>query len=99
MRRNSCRTAWSNHTDARLSRMFSTFEGHNLELTLDLFNVLHLIDSDWGQVRGSDGSLLELVGYDPAKGRGVYHRIDAAREWVDQDASRWRMQLGARYSF
>jgi outer membrane receptor protein involved in Fe transport len=99
MRRNSCRTPWSNHADARLSRMFSTFQGHNLEFMLDVFNVLHLIDSDWGEVRGADGNLLELVGYDQARGRGVYHRIDAAREFVDQDASRWRMQLGARYSF
>jgi outer membrane receptor protein involved in Fe transport len=99
MRRNSCRAPWNNHTEARLSRVFSTFEGHDLEFMLDVFNVLHLIDSDWGQVRGADGNLLELVGYDQARGRGVYHRVDSAREPIDQDASRWRMQLGARYSF
>jgi hypothetical protein len=99
MRRNSCRLPWSNHTEARLSRVFSTFSGHDLEFMLDVFNVLHLIDSDWGQVRGADGSLLELVGYDQARGRGVYHRIDAARDYVIQDDSRWRMQLGARYTF
>jgi hypothetical protein len=99
MRRNSCRAPWSNHADARLSRVFSTFQGHALELTLDVFNLLHLLDADWGQLRGSDGSLLELVGYDEPLGRGVYHRVDAARAFVDQDGSRWRMQLGARYTF
>jgi hypothetical protein len=50
-------------------------------------------------VRGSDGSLLELVGWNAALGRGVYHRIRAVRNFMDLDASRWRMQLGGRYTF
>jgi outer membrane receptor protein involved in Fe transport len=99
MRRNSCRAPWSNHADARVSRLFSTFRGHTAELTLDIFNVLNLLDRDWGRVRGSDPRLLELVGYDRALGRGVYRRIDAGHTFVDEDASRWRMQLGARYTF
>jgi hypothetical protein len=99
MRRNSCRSAWTSHTDARLSRIFPTFKGHALELGLDVFNVLHLVNPRWGRVHGSDGSLLELAGWDAALGRGVYHRIRAVRNFVDLDASRWRMQLGGRYTF
>ena len=41
----------------------------------------------------------QLVGWDGALGRGVYHRIRAVRNFVAQDASRWRMQLGGRYTF
>jgi hypothetical protein len=99
MRRNSCRSPWSNQADARISRLFSTFGGHSMELTLDVFNVLHLVNADWGTVRSSQTVLLALVGYDRAQGRGRYSRVPAARDAVDLDASRWRMQLGARYSF
>ncbi len=99
MRRNSCRSAWTNHTDARLSHIFPTFKSHAMELGLDVFNVLHLVNPHWGRVRGSDASLLEMVGWDAALGRGVYQRIRAVRNFVDQGASRWRMQLDARYTF
>jgi hypothetical protein len=99
MRRNSCRSAWANHTNARISHIFPTFKGHAVELGLDIFNVLHLVNPRWGRVRGSDGSLLELVGWNAALGRGVYHRIRAVRNFMDLDASRWRMQLGGRYTF
>jgi hypothetical protein len=99
MRRNSCRSPWSNHADARISRVFSTFGGHAMELTLDVFNVLHLVNADWGRVRGSDAILLALVGYDQAQRRGVYSRVPVRLNGVDLDASRWRMQLGARYTF
>jgi hypothetical protein len=99
MRRNSCRSPWSNHADARISRVFSTFAGHSMELTLDVFNLLHLVDAEWGRVRGSDTILLALVGYDQARRRGVYSRVPTGRNRVDLDASRWRMQLGARYTF
>jgi Carboxypeptidase regulatory-like domain len=99
MRRNSCRHPWSNNADARLSRVFSTFRGHSMELVLDIFNVLHLVNDEWGKIRGSETVLLELVGYDQARGRGVYQRIPAVHNGVDRYASRWRMQLGARYTF
>jgi outer membrane receptor protein involved in Fe transport len=99
MRRNSCRSPWGNNTQARLSRLFPTFGGHSLELTLDVFNLLHLLDKDWGVVRGSDDRLLELKGFDPANGRGVYRLLDPHRRFIDQDGSRWKMQLGARWTF
>jgi hypothetical protein len=70
-----------------------------MELSLDIFNLLHLVDADWGTYRSSDTVLLELAGYDQARGRGIYRRLSAARDRVDEEASRWRMQLGARYSF
>jgi hypothetical protein len=79
--------------------VFPVLAGHSLELSLDIFNLLHVIDSDWGLVRASDDHLLELVGYDAVAGRGVYRLLEASRGFIDRDASRWRMQLGARYRF
>jgi hypothetical protein len=99
MRRNSCRSPWSNHTEARLSKVFPTFRGHALQVSLDVFNLLHLIDSDWGVVHGANNGLLELVGYDASKGRGVYRLLGTHPGFIDQDASRWRMQVGVGYTF
>ena len=100
MRRNSCRNPWVNNTNARLSKLFRTLRGQSLELTLDVFNLLHLLDGDWGSVRAVDGTgLLQLVGYDAAQSRGVYTLQIPQRRALDFDASRWRMQLGARYVF
>jgi hypothetical protein len=99
LRRNSCRFPWENHSELRLSKVFPVLAGHSLELSLDIFNLLHVIDSDWGLVRASDDHLLELVGYDAVAGRGVYRLLEASRGFIDRDASRWRMQLGARYRF
>jgi hypothetical protein len=44
-------------------------------------------------------SLVELVGYDTAHSRGIYHVLDPVRNELDVDATRWRMQLSARYTF
>ena len=75
-------------------------QGQSLELTLDVFNLLRLLGTDWGAVRSVDGTgLLQLVGYDAALGRGIYTTQIPRRRALDADASRWRMQLGARYSF
>jgi hypothetical protein len=44
-------------------------------------------------------SLLELVGYDRANGRGIYHVLAPPRHELDVHATRWRMQLSAKYTF
>jgi hypothetical protein len=100
MRRNSCRNPWVNHTSAKLSALLPTIGGHRMELSLELFNVLHLLDGDWGIVRGVEHTaLFRLIGYDVGLGRGIYTLQLPRLRVVDIDASRWRMSLGARYSF
>jgi hypothetical protein len=99
VRRNSCRNPWGATTDARFSRVFPAAHGRSLELTLDLFNFLHLIDPDWGLIRGVDyPPLLQLMGYDATAGRGIYRRLEPTTKAVI-DGSQWRMQLGARCTF
>jgi len=100
MRRNACRNPWVNNTNARLSKLVPTLRGHTLELSLDVFNLLHLLNSRWGVVRGIEHTnLLRLIGYDPALGRGIYTAQIPKLGVVDGEGSRWRMQLGARWTF
>ncbi|HEV8197323.1 MAG TPA: TonB-dependent receptor, partial [Gemmatimonadales bacterium] len=82
--RNSCRNPWTNQTSARLSRVFPTRRGQALELIMDVFNLLRLVGSDWGVLReagggGSEVALLQLLGYEPGLGRGVYQLLPVDR--------------------
>jgi hypothetical protein len=104
MRRNSCRGSWTTLLNARVSKVFGAGQGHSVELISDVFNVLNLFDRDWGVRRVAasflgDVTALGLVGYDHANGRGVYTVVPVDRRVRDVEGSRWRMQLGARYTF
>ncbi|MFL5494967.1 MAG: TonB-dependent receptor domain-containing protein [Gemmatimonadales bacterium] len=105
MGRNTCRNAWQARLDVRLAKTIEAGGDRALELTLDVFNLSHLLDHDWGLVRRTadfgleEVPLLQLVGFDVARQRGMYQLHLPARRHVDLDASRWRMQLGARWSF
>jgi hypothetical protein len=77
-------------------------------LIADVFNVLNLLNGSWGLIRETgtlsgagteDVALLRLRGTDPANGRNVYDVTLPGTQVVNVDASRWRMQLGARVAF
>jgi hypothetical protein len=107
MRRNSCRNPWQTFLDARLSKTISTIGGQSLEISADIFNIPRLLgsvlDNNWGVVKTTSGNenltLLSLAGYSAAMGRGVYKLSLPILRQVSIDASRWKMQFGARYSF
>lgn len=104
--RNSCRQPWFGTVNARLTKAFSTAAGQSLELTADLYNVLNLINSEWGQLRLTSGGgppvrpMLALSGYDAAVGRGLYRLQALVDRFQLQDlSSRWQVELSARYVF
>jgi outer membrane receptor protein involved in Fe transport len=105
MARNSCRNGWLGFLNARLAEVVPMAGGQRIEITADVFNVLNLISSRWGRYRdittGPSVTLLTLVGWDATNERGMY-RLSSnslpARGVVDDVASRWRVQLGARYA-
>jgi Carboxypeptidase regulatory-like domain/TonB dependent receptor len=107
LERNSCRQPWANDLDARLTKVLTTVHGQSLEISADVFNLLSLLDRDWGQTRftTTDGAgldearLLEQVGYDALRGRGVYHLLEPHFRDIDRAQSRWRLRLSARYTF
>ena len=47
-RRNSCRNGWVTLMNARLSTVIPTAKGQSIELMLDVFNVLNLLNGTWG---------------------------------------------------
>jgi outer membrane receptor protein involved in Fe transport len=106
MRRNSCRTQWLTMVNARVSKLVGLGGGRSVELMADLFNALNFFDRDWGvrrtvaigQEQGQP-QLLLLTGYDQAKSRGTYALFPPDRHLRDDEATRWRMQLGVRYGF
>jgi len=107
MERTSCRNPVQTFLDGRVSKAVSTFGGHSVELSLDVFNVPRLLgsmlDNNWGEVRSTASNeninLLTLSGYSAAFQRGVYSLSLPVRRQVNINASRWQMQFGARYSF
>jgi hypothetical protein len=104
MRRNSCRGGWSTLLNARVSKVFGAGTGHTLELITDVFNVLNMLNGDWGVQRVGYSILgsvqmLQLSGYDHANQRGKYIVLPLDLKARDIEGTRWRLQLGARYTY
>ena len=77
--------------------------GQSVELIADIFNLPNFLNSDWGIHRVGtffgDLPLLQVAGYDQANQRTIYKAQGLDRNVRDDEATRWRMQLGARYHF
>jgi hypothetical protein len=105
LRRNTCRNAWRTQLDARLAKRVTIAPGRTMRLTLDVFNLLHLLDGDWGLVRRTadfgleEVPLVRLVAFDPGAERGIYQLRLPSHRHIDADASRWRMQVGTHLDF
>ena len=103
MARNSCRNGWLGSLNARLTTTVPVAGGQRLEIIADIFNVPNLISSRWGRcwdtTTGPSVRMLRLRGWDATNARGIYQLALPARGVRDVVASRWRMQLGARYVF
>ena len=93
-----------NRLDARLTLPFETGRGQRIELIADLFNVLNLLNEDWGQVL-SVGTLgqpvLEVEAFDETTGEFTY----STRSGFGQEnpfgftLRQWQLQLGARVEY
>lgn len=109
MSRNSCRNPAVQSTDLRLAKSFRTRREERLEVSADVFNLPNLLNHGSGLVRETTGreetQLLTVVGWDGAANRPRYRiptsngQLAVRRNGIVVDASRWRMQLAARYSF
>ena len=102
--RNACRNPWQNRLDMRLAWDVPTVSGQNVELIADLFNVLNLVNSDWGhqlRVFDSGTQVLTLEGFDPITERHIYGTNGTFGEERPFAFSprQWQVQLGARYEF
>lgn len=108
--RNGGLQPWFSQVDIRLLQdIFTRIGGkqHGLQLSMDILNVGNLLNSSWGvREQVVNPNFLSFAGYNeenepqfsfPLQGDG-----SALQESFQQDLSilsRWRMQLGLRYSF
>jgi hypothetical protein len=102
LERNSCREPWS-HTTILSVRQAIPVGGHALEAQLDVFNVLNLLNEEWGEYRVASPALLEHVGQGsgaPDEAQSIF-RFDATRpQWTTLPTeSAFQLQLALRYSF
>ena len=102
LERNSCREPWSNTTNASV-RQSIPVGGRAVEMQLDVFNVLNLLNAGWGQQRRAAPAILEHVGQtaDPVQASRPIFRFNTNNpDWTTSPAeSAFQLQLALRYRF
>jgi outer membrane receptor protein involved in Fe transport len=102
LERNSCREPWT-HTSVISLRQRVPVRNRGVEVQLDLFNLLNLLDGDWGLRRVAEPALLEHVGQATGPGGGqrpVFRFRETASPWTVIPAeSAYQLQLGLAYRF
>ncbi|MBX6333448.1 MAG: TonB-dependent receptor, partial [Gemmatimonadaceae bacterium] len=103
--RNSCRNPWQNFFDMTVEQALPSVQGRTLSLRLDVFNVLNLLNRDWGRTRSAGNfnnvSLLTHTGM-AADGVQplVQFRPNYQKFLISTDpANYYQIQLSARLSF
>jgi hypothetical protein len=109
MQRGECRNPWQNFFNVRLGWISPELvKGQRLELQADIFNVLNLLNPEWGlfeqdaQFETHASQFLRAVGYDTANNRPLYSFTEPSAVTTTvytPTLSRWRLQFGARYVF
>ncbi len=106
--RNGARTAWSHRMDLRVARPIAMGTQQSLELTVDLFNALNLIDPAWGSTDqlpfGISAQnplvnrlpLLRIVGFDPVAQRYRY-QVNEQAGVLPPGGDPWVLQAGVRW--
>jgi hypothetical protein len=103
--RNASREPWYHGLDARIAQDIPIpgLKEHRLQLTLDIVNVLNLMNKDWGKLRfvsNQNDVPWTYKGIDAATGKEKIQFSDRASIFsLSQLSSRWQAQLGLRYSF
>ncbi|MGH7572460.1 MAG: TonB-dependent receptor domain-containing protein [Gemmatimonadota bacterium] len=102
LERNTCREPWS-HTTIASVRQAIPIGGHALEAELDVFNLLNLLNDDWGRYRVAAPRLLEHVGQTqepPATSQSIFRFDAGAPQWTTlRTESAFQLQVALRYRF
>ncbi|TMU55965.1 TonB-dependent receptor [Flagellimonas algicola] len=104
--RNGAKTPWNHELDAKFEFSKNLGNQKRLTISLDMLNVLNFINRDWGRlvfvpnVVNSSFSLLNFVGIENNVPQFQFNISDNETPWVvDFQNSRWRAQLGLKFSF
>ncbi len=108
--RNGASAPWNSRVDLRLARAFHIYKSQALELTIDVFNFLNLLNSSWGgQYLLPLGistqnpvtqriPLLNVVGFDQATQRYRY-TVNENFGVLQKQGDPYNIQIGGRYIF
>jgi hypothetical protein len=99
--RNCAEGPWSQSLDLRLAQAIPVGFG-NAEVTLDLVNLLNLVDEDSGLVKFVNFGTTTVARYRglTADGRPIYELANLETPYqLDNERSRWRAKLGLRWTF
>lgn len=103
--RNTCRQPWFNRLDLSVRNRVNTRAGQYVELSLDLFNVLNGLNSNWGRyeaVTSGNRNLVTPVSYDAATNKILYTVPTGFGEERSLGANlllQFSAQFGVRYVF
>ena len=111
--RSGAREPWAHQIDFRLTQEIPTIAGQKFELTLDILNVLNLLNNEWGWIKNTGlnqtvnmlqfRSFETAAGPDYGKARYTWLALPVkdgkANPFTnDNILSRWQMQFGIRYT-
>lgn len=105
LERNACRLPWTNQVDVRVSQTVPSIFGHRLELNIDIINFMNLLNDNWGKVYyvpNQNRAILRAANTTPdAEGRVLFQNFGGLKNIHDVSdlASRYQIQIGARYVF
>lgn len=106
--RNVAHDPWNSYVDLRISQDIPIIDRHRLSVSLNILNLMNLLNSKWGWVETVGYNTLQpltpkgLLKSGPNAGREVYSYYPPTNnnpEYASDPASRWQMQLGVRYTF
>ena len=107
LKRNGARTPWNLQLDIRIAHQLKpkTVRNNFFEFTFDVFNVLSIINSSWGNqyfVPNAVNSSFQLIEFERIENNEPVftYRNPSGDPWqIDAIKSRWRSQVGLRYNF
>lgn len=85
--------------DLRLAKKFQIYKKHSLELSVDIFNVLNMLNKDWGAGHNLGAQKIYTIkSFDKEKKEYVYN-VNANTGVSSLNGTPYQVQLGLRYAF
>ena len=110
MSRNSCRSPWMSLTNLSIRQALPAVRGQTLAFELQIFNVLNLLNSQWGRMALPSGAalsttsqipLLSQTGQTPGpQGQPIYRFDPSVTRFSHENFDTYyQLQLAVRYNF
>lgn len=82
-----------------LAKKFQFYKKHSLELSVDIFNVLNMLNKDWGAGHNLGAQKIYTIkSFDKEKKEYVYN-VNANTGVSSLNGTPYQVQIGLRYAF